>query len=512
MRADADPFVDPSLERPASILAIDLLLVLFMVNLSLQPPVEPDFGWHLRAGLDFFDRGGSLPHHDPYSHSMSDWAWVEHAWLTDVVLAAIYRGLGGTGLLGIMGLFAALTLAAFVIGASRTDASRTDRFAAVVGSLWVALPFLGARTQLVSLLGLALVLWLYRSITYGRSCFIWLYPPLFLIWANLHGGFIGGLLVLGLILGATAVLHVVEARWPIRDVLTVPSLTAAQARQLALSFVLSCGVTFVNPYGWRLHREIYESLTDRFMLAQLREWQPVSFEGWAGTAFLCYLVVVGGLAVRWYRRVDPIQWMLVAVSLVWSLMHWRNVTIFLVVAAPVAAESLQGCRAWVRRFLSPGRQAAVSFAVTLALGGLLVWLGADHLEDISRAGIKPALYFEETEYPIEAVQWLQTHRGELGDRLYNDYGYGGFLLWWMPGEKIFIDGRMPAWRIGNRAIFQDYIELNMGGRVALGILEKYGVDWGLIHRDSRLAATLMENPMWEKVYADPKVVIMRRRP
>ena len=32
-----------------------------------------------------------------------------------------------------------------------------------------------------------------------------------------------------------------------------------------------------------------------------------------------------------------------------------------------------------------------------------------------------------------------------------------------PDEKIFIDGRMPAWRINDRRIFQDYIDLNRRG-------------------------------------------------
>ena len=30
--------------------ALEMFLALMMLNLTLQPPVEPDFGWHLRAG------------------------------------------------------------------------------------------------------------------------------------------------------------------------------------------------------------------------------------------------------------------------------------------------------------------------------------------------------------------------------------------------------------------------------------------------------------------------------
>jgi hypothetical protein len=492
--------------------ALDFLLIIFIVNLTMQPLVEPDFGWHLRAGLDFLDRGGELPAHDPYSHTMPDWPWVEHAWLTDAMIALVYRGLGTIGALGAMIFFAGLAVAAFVISAARAEASRTSRLAAIMASLWVALPFLGARTQLVSLAGVALVLWLYHHIVREKASFIWLYPPLFLIWGNLHGGFMAGLFLLGLILSGNAILRIIGQRWPTLCRSDEPLLSGSRIALLAGSFVLSCTATLINPYGWRLHREIYESLSDRLMLEQLREWQPVSFEGWAGTAFLLYLILAAGLASTWYRRIEPVRWVLLAVTLVWSFWHWRNVTIFLVVAVPLVAELFDGCRLWILWCLPPARRPVMALGITVLVALVLVSLDGDHLQHIVAAGTEPAEFFRRTEYPIEAVEWIKAHRDEAGRRLYNDYGYGGFLLWWMPGEKVFIDGRMPAWRIGGRAIFRDYLAINRGGRPALELLEKYGVDWGLVQRDSVLATSLAETPAWQEIYSDGKVIILRRRP
>jgi hypothetical protein len=480
------------------------------VNLTMQPLVEPDFGWHLRAGLDFLDRGGRLPAHDPYSHTMPDWPWVEHAWLTDAVVALVYRGLGTVGSLGVMAWFAGVAMAAFAIGAARAHSSRTSRLAAIVASLWVALPFLGARTQLVSLAGIALVLWLYHRIGRGKAWFIWLYPPCFLLWANLHGGFTAGLAILAIIVIVSTIVRLAGTRWPMLTRLDEPLLTGQQLASLAVSLVLSCMVTLLNPYGWRLHLEIYESLTDRLMLEQLREWQPLSFHGWAGTAVLLYLVITGGLVVLWYRRVEPIRWSLLAVTLVWSFWHWRNVTIFLVVAVPLLAELFQAGGKWVGRFIPPRLQAAPIFATTLMTGLLLIALDGQHLGHVLSAGVRPEKFFEQTEYPIEAVTWIKANRHEAGRRLYNDYGDGGFLLWWLPDEKIFIDGRMPAWRIGDRAIFQDYMIISSAGVAARELLEKYQVDWGLIRQNSPLAGMLANDPAWRRVYADAKVVIVRR--
>ena len=109
------------------------------------------------------------------------------------------------------------------------------------------------------------------------------------------------------------------------------------------------------------------------------------------------------------------------------------------------------------------------------------------------------------------MRWIRDHREEVGSRLYNDYGYGGFLLWHLPGEKIFIDGRMPAWQVGDRRIFQDYVDLNRENQPELAVLDRYRVDWALIPRRSALALALEAHSAWKIIYTDAKVVILRRQ-
>jgi len=147
--------------------ALDALLLLLVLNFALQPLVEPDFGWHLRTGLDLARQAWRMPATDPYSHSMPDWPWVNHAWLTDGLLGLLYQGAGPAGALSVILFFAAVTAGAFLLMASLSRSAGRYRLAAVAGSLWVALPFLGARTQMVTLLGLACLSWLFQQI--GRA-------------------------------------------------------------------------------------------------------------------------------------------------------------------------------------------------------------------------------------------------------------------------------------------------------------------------------------------------------
>ncbi len=501
-----------SMAGPISVTAFHACCWVFLVNLALQTYVEPDFGWHLRTGLDLL-RTGALPSTDPYSHTMPEWPWVEHAWLTDVVVAFCYRAFGPSA---VILLFGAVTLAAFLILGSTARASWSARLVAIGGALWVARPFLGTRTQVVTLLGLAVLSWLWVGYQQGTRRHLWGVPLLFGLWANLHGGFTAGLFLLALLWGLSVVARTVTDRWlSVASHLDEPVLTWPQLRHIEVVGLLAGLATLVNPYGWRLYEEILLSLRDELMLATLQEWRPVTFGNGAGLGYGLYLAAVGVLVGLGVRRREPTRWLVLMVLLGASLLHWRNVFVFLLLSVPLAAEALSGTGARLRLFLG-GAWLSVrpwfAAAGTMAAGLLLLSLGSDHLRHLLQAGLHPEAYLSTTEYPMEAVQWIKTQPARPGQRLYNEYGHGGFLLWWLPDTAVFIDGRMPAWRIGARRIFEDYLSVTAQAPPGLTVLEKYGVDWAMVGADSPLGMRLEREPQWQAVYRDGKVTIFVRRP
>lgn len=489
--------------------ALNILLLLVILNFALQPLTEPDFGWHLRTGLDVLHNGWTLPTVDPYSHTMPEWAWVEHAWLTDVLIGGIYSLFGG---LGIVLLFGAVTVSAWLLASRAAPCGIVFRRLACVLSLWAALPYLGARTQLITLLGLALLLLLLKRWQAGEVSVRWWIPPLFLVWANLHGGFPAGLFLLGLIIVATAIVRWLSAR---RILFTgecdEPLFSWWDLKQLMFIAVLSMLVTLVNPYGWRLHNEILDSLSNRFMLDTLQEWQPLSINGVAGRSYAFYLIGLGLAMVLWYRRIEPVRWVVVGLFLTLSLRHMRNIPFFLIISLPLCAELLahgfECLQGWLPFWL-PVRKRG-SFAGAVAVGAILLWLGPEHLQHVIHSGIRPAEYFRGTSYPIEAVEWVKTHRELVGKRLYNDYAYGGFLLWWLPEDKIFIDGRMPTWQMGEHRLFRDYVALTGADPPDLTVLKKYSVDWAMVRKQTLLDEGLAHDTAWTRVYEDRKVAIYR---
>lgn len=485
-----------------------LLLLVVIVNFALQPLTEPDFGWHLRTGLDLLHHQLSLPDTDPYSHTMPDWAWVEHAWLTDVLIAGVYVLFGA---LGVIVFFSGVTVGAWLLGAAVASAAPTFRLLACSLSLWVALPYLGARTQLVTLLGLALLLWILKRWRDGNDFLSWWIPPLFLLWANVHGGFVVGLLVLGLVIVTTSIVRwLSDRRIAFAGHADERLFSSAELKRLALLAALSACLTLLNPYGWRLHAEILDSLSNRFMLETLQEWQPLSISALAGRRYALYLA---GLAIGmafYYRSIQPVRWVVGVIFLAFSFRHMRNIPFFLIWSLPLVAEILARAferlsRRWPlsQAWASKGELAAAGF-----LAGLLWWLGPEHVHRVALSGMRPAEFFRATSYPIEAVEWVHAHREQAGERLYNDYAYGGFLLWWLPGTKVFIDGRMPAWQRGQRDIFRDYLALT-GDTPDMSVLAKYSVDWALVKRQTPLQEGLARSAAWSRVYDDEKAVIYR---
>ena len=507
---DGNTFVaidDSRFTNNAQFPALDALLLLIIVNFTLQPLTEPDFGWHLRTGLDLLQHGGKLPALDPYSHTMPDWPWVEHAWLTDLIIGTLYSLFGA---LGVILFFAVVTAGAWLVASLSVPCSRTYRLLACALSLWVALPFLGARTQMITLLGLAVLLVILERSRNGGIRALWLIPPLFLLWANLHGGFTAGLFLLGLVLACSAMIQ--------GALLLAPGL-AARLDEAPLSWpaiwrlMLAAGtaslVTLMNPYGWRLYGEIIDSLSNQYMLDSLQEWQPLSLNTLAGRSYALYLAGLGMALAAWYRRIEPVRWVVWILFLLLSLRHMRNIPFFLLVSLPLCAELLARGLGRLTGWLSLDsvRARRCLLAGTLAGGLFMVWLGPDHLQRVVQSGLQPGEYFKGTSYPIEAVQWVREHRDRIGRRLYNDYAYGGFLLWWLPEEKIFIDGRMPAWRSGGRWIFQDYVALSLTDPPRLSVLSIYSVDWAMVRRKSLLDESLAREQTWKREYEDGKVAI-----
>jgi hypothetical protein len=170
---------------PLDAMVLGLLLVVFCAAAAVMSAQNDTF-WHLRTGADIW-RTGQIPRVDSYSHTFPGAPWPDHEWLSQALMYGAYRVGGMPGLT----LACALCVWGFIAIVYRLMVGpRLTRAVPLAIGLLIGCCVWSLRPQVLTLLLLAVLAWL---LVYER---LWILPPLFLLWANAHGGVVLGGLVL----------------------------------------------------------------------------------------------------------------------------------------------------------------------------------------------------------------------------------------------------------------------------------------------------------------------------
>lgn len=486
---------------------LEKLGLLLLMGLGLRPILDPDFGWHLRAGTDLLAHRFWPPKLDVYSYTMPDWPWVNHEWLTDGLVALIHNSLGP---LVLIGLFALLIAGAFLLAASIEPVQSPYRILAALIGLLAALPITGVRMQMITLLGMAWLLWALYRFRRDELRNLWYLPLVFVAWANLHGGFLIGLVILAVFWLCEAIKYIVQywrPAWYKKLHISELTLNYRQLRHLGIIGLLSGTATLLNPYGWGLYYDFFKLFANPFAIKNIAEWQPVSlaFNHPMALDFTLYLILFALVLSLTYRKVEPTRWVITGLFLYLSFLYWRNLPFFMIMSVGFLAEILQKNTGMVFRTIAKNKGILVTAVLIV---GLII---GQRIIDVGNKVADPAKSFRAGGYPIDAIRWAKNNRDQLGQRMFNEYDWGGFLIWQFPEQKVFIDGRMPFWKLDDRFPFFDEQYAMGAGRGSIEMLEtKYKVDWILIRPNRPLALALMGQNDWIQVYRDNYAIIYRK--
>lgn len=248
------------------------------INLFLLPNflfAEGSTGWHLVAG-DYILKTKSIPQTDLISSTFPDKAWVAYEWLFDVFIAGM-TALGGLNLLAVV-LSAGIGLLFLSIydRTRREGAGIMLSFGLVLLSILVALTHWHARPHLVTFLCVWIFLTtledFYRDLISTRRLFLILCPTI-VLWVNCHPAFPLGFVILAM--------YVVSA-----VVQSMASKTEEERSRFKKKFVSLFilgfslfALTFVNPYGIRLHAYIFSYLQGSEILVNTQEFMSPVFKG-----------------------------------------------------------------------------------------------------------------------------------------------------------------------------------------------------------------------------------------
>jgi hypothetical protein len=454
--------------RAAWITAAALLLLV----LTVQPLRDTDVWWHLALGRYIAANG--IPAQEPFSFLPAAYPWVGQQWLYEVVLTGLI-GAGGAALASVvMGVaaVAALVVAALAVPRSARIPGPWLAAAMVVSGLVMA-EVVGVRGQVLSVLGVALVLFVITRWREGRSGFLWILPPLFLFWANLHAGFIAGLVIL-----AVAALI---AR-------PLAPATAVPRRAMSLAIIGSLAATLINPAGFGIYPYILETFANPTLTQGIVEWASPDFHGlWLRV----FEVSVVALVFLWATGGGPtlLDLVLAMGTLVATLLAQRNVSLFAIVALPQIA--LYGHRAWTMR-VAPllARRRSIPLRASPLVGGACVAAVAAAVAVTLVPQLTPtaAASFEAGRYPVASTNYVSTHYP--GQRLYSIDTWGGYLVYRFPqGRVVFLYDETAVF--GDTAL-QRYLDIHLLRPGWTGVLLQENIHRAIVPAASQETSALHE--------------------
>jgi len=430
---------------------------------------DGDTYWHLAAG-----RWMALHHQvlktDIFSYSAAGAPWVSHEWLSEVVMALAY-GTGSWG--GLLLLFAAAggLAAGLIAWRLSRHLNPLSLAAALALSLSLAAPELLTRPHVLALP--VLVAWVAELLAAreaGRAPRLWL-ALLMALWANLHGSYVFGFLLLGGFGLEALAASPAAGRWRIvRDWGAVAALSLAAA----------CA----TPHG--LSGLIYPfRIMGMSTLQAIDEWKPASLVGASPLA----VALFGTLAVCLLRgvKVPALRLGMLLVVLYMALQHQRHLLVLAVIAPLLLAEPLGAALGALRPAKRSAAALAVFVSAVLALTGLRF--------------AAPATRDDGPNTPVTALAHLPP--GLAARPGLNSYGFGGWLIF--TGHKVFIDGRADMY---GDAFVRRYLAIWGGQPGALDrAVAQYGVDWTLLEPGEPLAKAMDVRPGWRRIYADRYAVL-----
>jgi hypothetical protein len=458
---------------------------------------DGDGARHIRLGREILERGHVLQA-DVFSHTRYGAPIVLHEWLSELALAAAdtVAGLPGVALLAAL-LFTVAVVGVYrsaqELGVARPLALGIGLAALVLQAVHI-LPRPHLFTTALAALLVVLLLCFARS---GRPAFLLPLPPLMLLWANLHGGFLLGFLLMGAFL-VGALLESKEFAGGRRA-----------ARPLALTIV-ACGVvSFVTPAGAGLWTYTAGHLGgDEFLLSVTEEFQSTDFHRGYGKLF--FVALFAGPALWMTGRVR-VSWLGAGLYLFFaaSALHSaRNIPIFGLVVLPWLGAWAQdllevggtvGARLLGHlQHMDRGDRRLVPWPWLLAGAGIAAWA----------LGPGAGLYaFDPAVFPVEAAARLDR-AGAFGP-VFNQLHWGGYLLYARPDIPVFIDGQTDFY---GEDLAREYLTALNGRDGWRTVLDRHAVEWTLIESSQPLAQLLALDPDWRREYGDGTAVVFRRIP
>jgi len=446
---------------------------------------DPDLWFHLKLGEIMWNTH-RIPTADLFSHTAYGHPWTAHEWLAQITIYAAYRLGGYSGLMGWFTIFgSALLVLVYAVG-YRQAGNELGAFLVAILAFFCGTIGLAIRPQLMGYAFLAAELLLLDRAARNRR-FLWAIPPLFAIWVNCHGSYFFGIGVLAV----HWICSFVKGKW---GFIAAEGGSAGERRQLGWTLAVSVLALFANPVGWRLVLYPLDLMFHQSTnLSAVAEWAPPDLRDGRTLAMLAAIMGIPVACVL-LRAELKLRELLLVVAVSWlAVRHIRMMFVFGIVVSPVLCRLLGS---ELRR--SSDREHPVVNAL------LILAMAAVSIRAFPAAGDIQSQIAKSN--PVAAVRYIRL-AGIRGPML-NEYVFGGYLIWALPEEKVFVDGRTDVFDwTGVLAEYGRWATLSEDPQI---LLDKYGIRLCLLTKDSPMVRVMGYLPNWRKAYRDEVAVVFVR--
>jgi hypothetical protein len=498
------------LPSPAQLIFIATFLLVLMAGQHLSNR-DGDLGRHLAVGERILETV-NVPGVDEFSHTMRGEPFIPHEWLAEIMFALAYRAGEFRGVALLTALCIALTF-----GGLMTVMLRKGIGPLVAGLLcglgmMASMIHWAARPHIFSFIFVLCVITQLENLRRKERTHVWIVIPLTLLWANVHGAFIIGFVLMGTYLLADLISAFIVPGEARRGHL-------ARAGHLVIVLAGSILASAINPSGFRLVANSVDYLDQSYLLSLTSEYNSPDFHHPLFLPFLVLLLLTALVAVR--RHIAPtlllLSWM------AFSLHSFRNIPLFVIICLPFIAEGVEDYVSTLTSRVSPvfkRMRAAVheldadlrTYAALQRLplpAILVVLLSAALLLGGRSIALDGSDYgFRSDEFPVEALQQLGPTLP--GERVFNKLHWGGYILYAAsPPIDVFIDGQTDFY---GSQLTREYMRVISAEPGWADVLERYAVDWILVSVEDPIARQLISETGWLNTYQDATAIIFIRAP
>lgn len=414
-----------------------LAIILLSVGLSLRPIADYDIWWHLKTGEVIWNLKEIL-RYDIFSYSAFGAPWINHEWLSQIILWLVFKF---TQINGLIFLFVLITIgiSTFIFKGSLclTKSKMISLWSVFLIMASIADRII-ARPYLIGYLALAAMLYLIHNFIIEKRKAVFLIPIVQILWVNAHGGAIlGPIIICGFWFGER-----VQSFFGAGD-----PLDEKEIKNLSLIALLTIAAAFINPYTFKAFTFPLEHLQMKNILLYTGEWIPTFYpqlDNLTSTLVFkltLYLSIISCIANIRNSRLSHI--LLIVLMGILSAKSKRFIPDFQIVVIPILMFNFQQAfKRYKHEFKYRKLIEILNLSIIISATSIFIQIGfpmdtrAQYLDTMG-LGVNP------TFAPTGLSEFIRTSK--INGKMFNLMHIGGYLIFanW-PDTLVRIDGRTPV--------------------------------------------------------------------